>query len=67
MGEGVTVFPHVFVARGTHVGASTVLYPGVFLGAGARGEDCVLHPNVVVRDGCRVGESSDPSCGGCYR
>ena len=53
---GVTVFPHVFVAKGTHVGARTVLYPGVFLGERVRvGEDCVLHPNVVVRDGCRIG------------
>jgi UDP-3-O-[3-hydroxymyristoyl] glucosamine N-acyltransferase len=52
----VTVFPHVFVSRGTHVGARTVLYPGVFLGEQVRvGQDCVLHPNVVVRDGCWVG------------
>jgi UDP-3-O-[3-hydroxymyristoyl] glucosamine N-acyltransferase len=56
LGVGVTVFPYVFVARGTQVGARTVLYPGVFLGEQVRvGQDCVLHPNVVVRDGCRVG------------
>jgi UDP-3-O-[3-hydroxymyristoyl] glucosamine N-acyltransferase len=53
---GVTVFPHVFVAKGTRVGARTVLYPGVFLGEHVQvGQDCVLHPNVVVRDGCRIG------------
>jgi UDP-3-O-[3-hydroxymyristoyl] glucosamine N-acyltransferase len=53
---GVTVFPHVFVGRGTQVGARTVLYPGVFLGEQVKiGQDCVLHPNVVVRDGCRIG------------
>ncbi len=52
----VTVFPHVFVGRGTRVGARTVLFPGVFLGEGVQlGQDCVLHPNVVVRDGCRIG------------
>ncbi len=56
IGEGVTVFPHVFVAARANVGRRTVLYPGVFLGAASEvGEDCVLHPNVVVRDGCRVG------------
>jgi UDP-3-O-[3-hydroxymyristoyl] glucosamine N-acyltransferase len=53
---GVTVFPYVFVGRGTHVGTGTVLYPGVFLGEQVQiGQDCVLHPNVVVRDGCRIG------------
>lgn len=53
---GVTVFPHVFVGKGTRVGARTVLYPGVFLGERVLvGQDCVLHPNVVVRDGCRIG------------
>jgi UDP-3-O-[3-hydroxymyristoyl] glucosamine N-acyltransferase len=53
---GVTVFPHVFVGGGVHVGTSTVLYPGVFLGERVWvGQDCVLHPNVVVRDGCRIG------------
>jgi UDP-3-O-[3-hydroxymyristoyl] glucosamine N-acyltransferase len=56
LAAGVTVFPHVFVARGAKVGAGTVLYPGVFLGEEVSvGEHCVLHPNVVVRDGCRIG------------
>ena len=56
LGDGVTVYPHVFVDRGSKVGARTVLYPGVFLGVDVRiGEECVLHPNVVVRDGCRIG------------
>jgi UDP-3-O-[3-hydroxymyristoyl] glucosamine N-acyltransferase len=53
---GLTVFPHVFVGKGTRVGTRTVLYPGVFLGEKVQvGQDCVLHPNVVVRDGCRIG------------
>ena len=53
---GVTVFPQVFVGKGSRVGARSVLYPGVFLGERVQiGEDCVLHPNVVVRDGCRIG------------
>ncbi len=56
LGEEVTVFPHVFIADQVKVGNRTVLYPGVFLGAGSEvGEDCVLHANVVIRDGCRVG------------
>lgn len=53
---GVTVFPQVFVGKGSRVGARSVLYPGVFLGERVQiGQDCVLHPNVVVRDGCRIG------------
>lgn len=53
---GVTVFPQVFVGKGSRVGSRSVLYPGVFLGERVQiGQDCVLHPNVVVRDGCRVG------------
>ncbi len=39
------------------IGKGTVLFPGVFLGADSQiGADCTLHPNVVVRDGCRLGE-----------
>ena len=34
-----------------------MLYPGVFVGADVEiGRDCVLHPNVAVRDGCRIGD-----------
>lgn len=56
IGAEVTAFPHVFVAERVKVGNRTVLYPGVFLGAGSEvGEDCVLHANVVVREDCRVG------------
>jgi UDP-3-O-[3-hydroxymyristoyl] glucosamine N-acyltransferase len=56
LGEGVTVFPHVFIGDQARVGNRTALHPGVFLAAGSEvGEDCVLHANVVVREGCRVG------------
>ncbi|MGE5307304.1 MAG: UDP-3-O-(3-hydroxymyristoyl)glucosamine N-acyltransferase [Alphaproteobacteria bacterium] len=56
VGEGVTIFPHVFVGDRAKVGNRTALHPGVVLAAGSEvGEDCVLHANVVVREGCRVG------------
>ena len=51
------VGPFVSVGAGTVVGARTILGPGVQLGAGVSiGADCLLHPNVVVREGCQVGE-----------
>ena len=56
LGEGVTVFPFVYVGKGVRVDRGTVLFPGVFLGDGVEvGEDCVLHPQVTVREGCRLG------------
>jgi UDP-3-O-[3-hydroxymyristoyl] glucosamine N-acyltransferase len=56
IGEGATVFPHVFVGERVRVGSGTVLYPGVFLGAGSEvGDNCVLYANVVVREGCCIG------------
>jgi UDP-3-O-[3-hydroxymyristoyl] glucosamine N-acyltransferase len=46
----------VSVCAAATVGDGSVLYPGVFVGEGARiGVDCVLHPHVVVREQCRVG------------
>ena len=57
LGNGVCIFPHVFVSDRAKIGGRTVLYPGVFLGERVEvGEDCVLHPNVVVREGCRIGK-----------
>ena len=56
LGEGVTVFPHVYVGKGVEVKRGSVLFPGVFLGDGAEvGEDCVLHAQVTVREECRLG------------
>ena len=50
------VMPFAYVGADAVVGARTILHPGVHLGAGARlGEDCLLWPNVVVREGCVVG------------
>jgi UDP-3-O-[3-hydroxymyristoyl] glucosamine N-acyltransferase len=50
------VGPNVSVGEYTHVGAYTRLEAGVVLGANVRvGDDCVLHPNVVLYDGVSVG------------
>ena len=50
------VMPLASVGPRAEVGARTILHPGVHLGEGARvGDDCLLHANVVVREGCVVG------------
>jgi UDP-3-O-[3-hydroxymyristoyl] glucosamine N-acyltransferase len=39
------------------VGRRTVLYPGVYVGAGTTiGDDCILYPNVTVYDHCVLGD-----------
>jgi UDP-3-O-[3-hydroxymyristoyl] glucosamine N-acyltransferase len=56
-GDGVTVFPNVFVGSRVKIGRRSVLFPGVFVGPNAViGSDCVLYPNVVVREGCQIGD-----------
>ena len=56
LGEGVTVFPFVWVGARVRVGARTVLHPCVVLEEGAElGEDCTIYSHVSVRQGCVLG------------
>ena len=44
-------------ARASKLAAVQRFIPGVFVGDDVEiGSDCVLHPNVVVRHGCRIGD-----------
>ena len=55
--KSAVIMERATVMDGALVGERTQLWPGVFVGAGARiGCDCVLHPNVVVREGCVIGD-----------
>ena len=55
--DGVTVFPHVYVGPAPKLAATLRFILGVFVGDDVEiGADCVLHPNVVVRHGCRIGD-----------
>lgn len=57
MVEGAAIGAHAHVGAGAMVGAGTQLHPGVYIGAHARiGRDCVLWPNVVVRERCVLGD-----------
>ncbi len=51
-----TVMAGATVDRGASIGARSVLFPGTFVGEGARiAEDCLLYPNVTVRERCVIG------------
>lgn len=49
--DGVDIAPFATVSARVKIGARTVIYPGVFVGADCRiGEDCILDPNVCLYD-----------------
>ena len=51
------VMPLASVGPRAEVGPRTILFPGVHLGEDVRiGADCLLYPNVVVRERCVVGD-----------
>jgi len=57
VGQGVTIFPFVFIGEEAEIGDRTVLYPFVYVGNRARvGEDCCIRANVSIREGCRLGD-----------
>jgi UDP-3-O-[3-hydroxymyristoyl] glucosamine N-acyltransferase len=54
---GAQVMPLASVGPRAEVGPRTILFPGVHLGEDVRvGADCLLYPNVVVRERCVVGD-----------
>jgi UDP-3-O-[3-hydroxymyristoyl] glucosamine N-acyltransferase len=45
------------VSPNAHIGKTSYLYPGVFVGNHVHiGERCVIHPNVVIMDHCVIGD-----------
>ncbi len=59
VGEGVVVFPFVYVGSGAEIGNGSILMPGVFIGDGAKiGKGVFLFPNVVVYPYCEIGDNS---------
>ncbi|ABS25330.1 UDP-3-O-(3-hydroxymyristoyl)glucosamine N-acyltransferase [Anaeromyxobacter sp. Fw109-5] len=50
------VMPLASIGPDAVIGARTIVHPGVHVCEGARvGEDCLLYPNVVIRERCVVG------------
>jgi UDP-3-O-[3-hydroxymyristoyl] glucosamine N-acyltransferase len=56
IGPHVTIGPHAVIDRNTIIGARTTIGPNTSIGHEVQiGEDCILHPNVTVRERCRLG------------
>ena len=52
-----TIFPGVFIGKGTKIGKGTVIYPGVFIGRNVSiGENSTLYANVTVYHSCIIGK-----------
>jgi UDP-3-O-[3-hydroxymyristoyl] glucosamine N-acyltransferase len=57
IGNGVAVYPFVYVGEGATVGDGTTLHPGVVIGAFCTlGRDCVIHPNTVLYENVKLGD-----------
>ncbi len=57
LGEGVSVYPFVYIGDHADVGGRVVLFPGVFVGDKAViGDDTLIYPNVSINEGCRIGK-----------
>ncbi len=58
VGQGVSVYPMVYVGKDAEIGDETVLFPGVFIGDRVKiGKETVLYPNVSILQDCIIGNN----------
>ncbi|HMK60441.1 MAG TPA: UDP-3-O-(3-hydroxymyristoyl)glucosamine N-acyltransferase [Dissulfurispiraceae bacterium] len=56
IGENATIYPFAYIAEHAIIGKRSVIYPGVYIGAGSSiGEACTIYPNATIREGVTVG------------
>lgn len=56
LGEGSSVCANAVVEEGVEIGRNTVIGAGVYLGHFTKiGDDCLIYPNVTVRERCTLG------------
>lgn len=64
LGVGVAIGPHAVVEGGATIGDRCVLGAGTYVGReSVLGADCLLYPNVVIRERIRVGQRAIFHCG----
>ncbi len=57
IGENPSIGPHVTIDADVTIGANAVIHAGVFIGRSVTlGGECLFWPNVVIRDGCKLGD-----------
>ncbi len=57
IGKNVTIYPGVFISEDCVVADGVTLFPGVYLGRNVKiGRASVMRANVVIEDGCVIGE-----------
>lgn len=55
-GEGISVYPGVFIGDDVTLGRRVTLHPGVVIGNGVKmGNDVHIHPNVSILERCQIG------------
>ena len=56
-GKNVSIGPRVVIGANVSIGANAVIMAGAFIGDDVViGDDALLHPNVAILDGCRLGD-----------
>lgn len=56
LGDKVSIGPYCQIGRGATVGDNSTLLLGCYVGEGVTiGRDCLIYPNVTVREKCEIG------------
>jgi UDP-3-O-[3-hydroxymyristoyl] glucosamine N-acyltransferase len=57
LGEGVSIYPFVYIGDHVEIGNRVILFPGVFVGDNAViGDDTLIYSNVSIYEGSKIGK-----------
>lgn len=58
IGENVSIGPNAVVDQDARIGNNSFIGAGTYIGAGVSvGENCLIHPNVTIRELCIIGDN----------
>src|SRR4030065_2154572 len=64
LGEGISMYPYVYIGNNAIIGDNVTIYPFTFIGEGSViGSNSVIYSNVTVREMCRIGSRVIIHCG----